>query len=190
MVKAARSGELVRAPARAAREASAAMASVTVVWRKKSRGEQPRIHASRPCANCQGSGAYYGSRAGGILVYADRNEIVFDGIGDCRSPAVGKRDRCAVRAQHGKKVDALWCGLQRRKQPLGGVGIKLLDVSHFAVSKLRELASGHQVARLGIFSFEIFHRLSTPSMEWSGEATSKSLIKFQSAATIPTFSTR
>src|SRR6185369_15394654 len=67
---------------------------------------------STPPALCtQGSGAYYGSRAGGISVHADRNEIVFDGVGDCRSPAVGKRDRCAVRAQHGKKVDALWRGL-------------------------------------------------------------------------------
>src|SRR5215471_7344082 len=125
-----------------------------------------------------------------LLVHADRHQVVLDGVGNRRCAAVGERDRRSVRAQHGIEVNALWRGLQRREQPLGGVGVELLDIGHFAVAELRKFAAGHERARLGVLFFEIFHRLSTPSWSGHGEATFVRLIMFQSAATIPIFITR
>src|ERR1700687_1568738 len=124
-----------------------------------------------------------------MSVHAHRHEVVLDGVGDGRVAAVGERQRCAVGAEHGKEVDAFWRGLQRREQPLGDFGIELLDVSHLAVAKLRELAPAHGRARQAIFFFELVHRrLLLLTRRWRGtlrcHATS-----LHSAAAMPTFST-
>ena len=51
-------------------------------------------------------------------MHVHRHEVVLDGVGDGRVAAVGERQRRAVGAEHGKKVDALWRGLrERREQP-------------------------------------------------------------------------
>src|SRR5262245_46309142 len=64
-------------------------------------------------------------------VYADRNQIVLDGVGDSRFAAVGQRKRRAIGAEHREQIDAPRRIRQRRKQLFRRVVVELLDIRNF-----------------------------------------------------------
>ena len=61
---------------------------------------------------------------------------------------------------------------ERRKQLLGNLGIELLDIGHFAIAKLRELATAHRSEREVVFFFVFVHRTLSSSLRGLAKARS------------------